>query len=60
MVDDKIQQIRLIKLDSRTSHNLAGCKSSTCEYNVEQLPKGLYKVSVKTNHSFFEETISVD
>jgi len=58
--EDQILQISLIKLDNLAYLNLLGCKNNTCEYDVQQLPKGLYKVRVKTIQSFFEETIRIE
>ncbi len=56
---DKIQEIRLIHVSSGLSVNLAGCKNSICEYTIPNLPKGVYKVRVKTSQSFINETIVV-
>jgi len=57
--NENIEHITLVKLDNGFAKVLNTCKSQICEYNVQRLPRGFYKVIVKTNFKVFSDTITI-
>lgn len=58
--NENIEHITLVKLDNGFAKVMNTCKSQICEYNVQRLQRGFYKVIVKTNLKVFSDTITIN